>query len=181
MTWLVLNGTSAYDLVLPDPLAASTNLTETLAGLRSDRVSVFTYPLTIELIRIQQLVGAFQFAIAGPPGVYSVFGSADFATWNEVGVTTNRLGKIVFTDTLAHLSELKFYRALLQRPPTNSVPDTLVFIPPNTFTMGSPTNEVGHSADEAPQTLVTFSNGFWISKYLVTQGDYLVITGTKIS
>ena len=38
------------------------------------------------------------------------------------------------------LSPQKFYRALLQVPPAN-----MVFIPPNTFTMGSPTNELDRS------------------------------------
>jgi formylglycine-generating enzyme required for sulfatase activity len=48
----------------------------------------------------------------------------------------NPLGGILFTDTDAHLSPKKFYRAIRQIPPTN-----MVFIPPGTFTMGSPTND----------------------------------------
>ena len=63
---------------------------------------------------------------------------------------TNSLGSIVFTDVAAHLSPQKFYRVLLQSPPTN-----MVFIPPNTFTMGSPTNELHHDTNEGPQTTVT--------------------------
>jgi formylglycine-generating enzyme required for sulfatase activity len=48
----------------------------------------------------------------------------------------------------------------------------LVFIPSGTFTMGSPTNEVDRFSDEGPQTSVTFSQGFWISKKLVTQQEF---------
>jgi hypothetical protein len=44
---------------------------------------------------------------------------------------TNQLGSAIFTDAIS--SPQKFYRALLQGPPTN-----MVFIPPNTFTMETP-------------------------------------------
>jgi formylglycine-generating enzyme required for sulfatase activity len=49
----------------------------------------------------------------------------------------------------------------------------MVFIPPNTFTMGTPATEVNRHADEGPQTTVTLSRGFWIGKYEVTQREYL--------
>jgi formylglycine-generating enzyme required for sulfatase activity len=169
-------------LVLSEPLAASTNLTvnlTTVASLQDQGVSVFTYPLTIELIRIQQLIGAFQFAINGPPGVYSVLSSTNLAAWSELGVTTNSLGKVVFTDGAAHLSSQKFYRARLESAPVT--PTNMVFIPPNTFTLGSPTNEVGHQSDESPQTIVTLSHGFWMAKFLVTQRDYLAVIGSNPS
>jgi formylglycine-generating enzyme required for sulfatase activity len=42
--------------------------------------------------------------------------------------------------------------------------------------MGSPTNEAFRSSDEA-QHVVTISRGFWMEKYLVTQGDYLAVVG----
>jgi formylglycine-generating enzyme required for sulfatase activity len=47
--------------------------------------------------------------------------------------------------------------------------------------MGSPNNEVGHQADEGPQTSVTLSHGFWIGKYEVTQREYLAVTGENPS
>jgi hypothetical protein len=82
------------------------------------------------------LNGAFKFGITGPPGVYTLLGSTDLAAWSAVGVTTNNLGAINFTDVTSHFSPQKFYRAVRFDPPAN-----VVFIPPNTFTMGSPTNE----------------------------------------
>src|SRR5262249_34130635 len=100
-------------LVLSDSLAA-TNLVDTVAALRSQGVSVFTYPLAVQLIRPRQLVGAFQFAVIGPPGVYAVVGSPDLAAWGELGAVTNILGTIVFTDGTAHLAPVQFYRALRQ-------------------------------------------------------------------
>jgi len=70
----------------------------------------------------------------------------------------------------------RFYRAVVFAAPTN-----LVFIPPGTFRMGSPTNEVGRSDDEGPQTAVTISRGFWMGKCEVTQGEYLAVMGSNPS
>ena len=128
MTQLIGLGFLANPLatfVLPETLAA-TNLAGDVATLRNQGVEVFTYPLAVELIRLRQPIGAFQFAVTGPPGVYAVLASPDLAVWSELGAVTNSLGSIVFTDVAAHLSPQKFYRVLLQSPPTN-----MVFIPPN--------------------------------------------------
>jgi formylglycine-generating enzyme required for sulfatase activity len=57
----------------------------------------------------------------------------------------------------------------------------MVFIPPNTFTMGTPTNEVNRAPDEGPQMTVTISRGFWIGKYEVTQREYLAVIGSNPS
>jgi hypothetical protein len=89
---------------------------------------------------------------------------------------TNPLGRIDFTDVAAQLSQQRFYRAVLQSPPTN-----MVFIPANTFTMGGPTNDLDRSIFEGPQTTVTLTRGFWIGKYEVTQGEYLTVTGENPS
>jgi formylglycine-generating enzyme required for sulfatase activity len=57
----------------------------------------------------------------------------------------------------------------------------MVFVPPNTFTMGSPTNDLDHASDEVPQTIVTLTRGFWMGKFEVTQGEYLSIMNTNPS
>jgi hypothetical protein len=116
-------------LVLSEVLAASTNLTmnmgDTIATLPGKGVSVFIYPLTVQLLRPRPLIGAFQFGITGPPGVYSILESTDLAAWSVLGAVTNSLGSISFVDTTAQLSSQKFYRALQQSPPAN-----MVFIAP---------------------------------------------------
>jgi len=69
----------------------------------------------------------------------------------------------------------RFYRVVVFAAPTN-----LVFIPPGTFRMGSPTNEVGRDGRydwEGPQTAVTISRGCWMGKCEVTQGEYLAVMG----
>jgi len=174
---LGLDGNPLTTLVASEPLAA--RLPNVVASLRHQGVNVFTYPLAPKLIRIQQTVGAFQFAINGPPGVYTVLQSTNLAAWSALRSVTNPLGTITFTDGTANLSPTKFYRVTFQTPA--AVPANMVFIPANTFTLGSPTNEVGHQSDESPQTTVTLTHGFWMGKYLVTQREYLAVTGSNPS
>jgi formylglycine-generating enzyme required for sulfatase activity len=70
----------------------------------------------------------------------------------------------------------RFYRATAMDAPTN-----MVFIPPGTFRMGSPTREVDRTANEGPQTAVIISRGAWIGKYEVIQGEYLAVMGSNPS
>jgi formylglycine-generating enzyme required for sulfatase activity len=78
----------------------------------------------------------------------------------------------LWADKSAPARGKRFYRAVSMAAPTN-----MVFIPPGTFRMGSPTNEVDRGADEGSQTAVTTSRGFWMGKYEVTQGEYQAVTG----
>ncbi len=69
----------------------------------------------------------------------------------------------------------------------------LVWIPPGTFTMGSPANENGRPRkdgqpeedgqirEEDPQHQVTISRGFWMGKYPVTQAQYQPLMGENPS
>jgi formylglycine-generating enzyme len=52
--------------------------------------------------------------------------------------------------------------------------ENLVFIPPGTFTMGSPVDQALRNPDETQHT-VTITQGFWMGRHLVTQGEYLLI------
>lgn len=168
-------GNPLTSVVLPEPLA-DTSLADSVASLEAQGIPVLTYPLTVQLARPRPLVGAFQFGILGPPGVYTVLQSTDLAIWSPLGVTTNRLGAITFTDVSADSLPRKFYRAMPQAPPTN-----MILIAPNTFTMGSPTNDPDRAIEEVPQTAVTLTQGFWIGKFEVTQGEYLSVMNTNPS
>ncbi|MFM8582475.1 MAG: formylglycine-generating enzyme family protein [Planctomycetaceae bacterium] len=53
----------------------------------------------------------------------------------------------------------------------------LAWCPAGTFTMGSPKSEVGRYEDEE-QVEVTLTEGFWIGKYEVTQGEWESVMGT---
>ena len=55
----------------------------------------------------------------------------------------------------------------------------MIFCPPGTFTMGSPTTEAGRQSDETEHN-VTLTQGFYLSKYEVTQAQYeAVMTGNS--
>ncbi len=56
-----------------------------------------------------------------------------------------------------------------------------VWLPAGRFVMGSPTDEQGRGNDESPQTQVTFTHGFYIGRYEVTQGEYLSVIGNNPS
>ena len=57
----------------------------------------------------------------------------------------------------------------------------LVDIPAGTFVMGSPASEAERSDSEGPQTTVTISYCFKMSKYPLTQGQYKTVLGANPS
>src|SRR5580765_7766821 len=68
----------------------------------------------------------------------------------------------------------RFYRAVIV------VQTNVIWVPPGTFFMGSPTNELERSSSEVRHS-VTFTRGFFIGKYPVTQGNYLSLVNTNPS
>jgi uncharacterized protein YjbI with pentapeptide repeats/N-acetylneuraminic acid mutarotase len=57
----------------------------------------------------------------------------------------------------------------------------MIWCPPGTFTMGSPSEEVGRRADREDEHNVTLTQGFYLGKYEVTQAQYEAITGLNPS
>lgn len=74
-------------------------------------------------------------------------------------------------DPHAATSPGRIYRAVVDDVRTN-----LIFIPPGTFRMGSPTNEEGRLPNEGPQTDVILTRGFYLATLKVTQRDYQRVT-----
>lgn len=161
-------------LALSEPEA--TNLSAAVDPLRSHGTIVSTYPAALQLLRPGPLAGSFSFPLVGPPGFYSILGSSDLAAWREIGVVSNAFGAAGFEDATARFSSQRFYRALQFLPASE-----MVFIPPNTFRMGSPIDELHRQENEGPQTTVTLTRGFWIGKFEVTQGEYLSLVHTNPS
>jgi formylglycine-generating enzyme required for sulfatase activity len=118
--------------------------------------------------------------IVGATGtVYAIESTADLAqtnSWTSLAFIQLPTTNYLFVDTSAPLGGHRFYRAVLQNPPTN-----MVFVPPSSFRMGSPTNEFNRTADESPQTTVILTRGFWIGKYEVTEGEYVSLMNTNPS
>ena len=76
----------------------------------------------------------------------------------------------------------RIYRALKVTKPEGVQPiENMVWIPAGTFTMGSPDTERGRWDHEGPLTRVTLTQSFWMSKYEVTQREYLAMMGNNPS
>jgi formylglycine-generating enzyme required for sulfatase activity len=109
-------------------------------------------------------------------GIQSTANVSQSNSWTTLAFVELTSTNQLFVDTAAPVAGNRFYRALLQSPPTN-----MIFVPPNAFRLGSPTNEAGRQADEGPQMDVTITRGFWMSKFEVTQREYLAVTGSNPS
>jgi formylglycine-generating enzyme required for sulfatase activity len=129
------------------------------------------------LLNLQLYAGL---SITGSVGnVYAVEYVTDLAqtnSWRCLEFLQLPASPYLWADKSAPATGRRFYRAVQTGAPTN-----MVFIPPGTFRMGSPTNEVDRYDGEGPQTEVTISRGFWMGKYEVTQGEYLAVMGTNPS
>jgi formylglycine-generating enzyme required for sulfatase activity len=112
--------------------------------------------------------------------VYSIQYATDLSSTNQWVDRTQLQAQgasNLWTDPSAPTPGQRFYRAVSVPAPADT---NLVFIQPGTFMMGSPTNEAERAADETQHT-VTISRGFWMGKYLVTQGDYFAVVGSNPS
>ncbi len=83
-------------------------------------------------------------------------------------------------DDASPATATRFYRAFSPQEPANLFPTNLAWIPPGSFTMGSPTSERERVADETQHT-VTLTREFYMGKYEVTQGEYLLLMGNNPS
>jgi formylglycine-generating enzyme required for sulfatase activity len=97
-------------------------------------------------------------------------------SWDSLTAVT------VQTDGTIVVDVPRFYR--LRGVPGNPDPGRLVWVPPGSFTMGSPDNEPDREpllplfgwGDET-QHVVTITEGFWMGKHEVTQEAFLEVTG----
>jgi formylglycine-generating enzyme required for sulfatase activity len=116
--------------------------------------------------------------ITGAVGkVYTVQYTTDLAQsndWQAAGLVQLPGSPYLWVDTTAPATGRRFYRAV--EGPTN-----MVWIPPGTFTMGSPSNELERSEYEGPHTVVTLTRGFFMGKYEVTQEEYVEVRGNNPS
>ena len=100
----------------------------------------------------------------------------DPSTWRCLEFLQLPASPYLWADKSAPATGKRFYRAQVFGAPAN-----MAFIPPGTFRMGSPTNEVDRFDNVGPQTAVIISRGFWMGKYEVTQGEYEAVMGSNPS
>jgi formylglycine-generating enzyme required for sulfatase activity len=102
--------------------------------------------------------------------------STDLIHWAPILATNAADWSVMWADMDAQRYPWRFYRLSLFRPP-----ESFVWIPPGTFTLGSPDTEVDREASEGPQTEVAVTRGFWMNRYEVTQGEYFAVMGANPS
>jgi formylglycine-generating enzyme required for sulfatase activity len=102
--------------------------------------------------------------------------SNDASAWRCLEFLQLPASPYLWADKSAPATANRLYRAVAMEAPTN-----MVFIPPGTFRMGSPEHEVDRYYWEGPQTDAIISRGFWMGKYEVTQGEYVVLKGQNPS
>lgn len=62
-------------------------------------------------------------------------------------------------------------------PPEQPVEQRMRWIPPGSFPMGSPEDELGRFEDEGPQHQVTLTHGYWLGDTPVTQALWAAVKG----
>jgi formylglycine-generating enzyme required for sulfatase activity len=101
--------------------------------------------------------------------------------WLSLGPVVVANSSWFFYDTNASSSSQRYYRAVArghERPPT---PAGMVWLPPGTFVMGSPLSDLDFVANEGPPTEVRLTQGFFLGRCEVTQGEYAGVMGANPS
>lgn len=139
-------------------------------------------------LNIQMVAGAGKIEIIGGNGLVGIeyTTNLDHATvWSLLEIVQATSNPYFYSDASATNAPKRFYRAFVEnsgntnQPPANPDPQHLVWIKPGTFTMGSPLTELDRKPNEGPQTQVTISQAFLMSKYETTQGEYLAVMRTN--
>jgi formylglycine-generating enzyme required for sulfatase activity len=107
---------------------------------------------------------------------FQVESSDDLQAWAAVGAPVVGQGRpaAVLDDRPRAGVASRSYRV---RALGVAAPPGMAWIPPGTFTMGSPDAELGRSASEGPQKQVAITREFWLGRTEVTQGEYQALMG----
>lgn len=110
----------------------------------------------------------------------------DFFETRPARSKRTRLRLALVASGLFLLGSFSLSLSAAENPPatTRTIADLkldLLWVEPGSFTMGSPPEEPERNKAEGPQTLVTFSAGFWLGKTEVTQAQYEAVMGKNPS
>ena len=128
-----------------------------------------TYDAVTQKIRLDWL--------SNPQNYFIIYTTGEITDqWLKTGEIITSAEKTEFFD-LPNLNS-RFYRV----DRCNGMPlPGMTWIQAGTFLMGSPTNELERQGNEGPQTLVTISRGFWMSRFEVTQKEYQTVMSNNPS
>ena len=129
-------------------------------------------------LAVQRVGGNLRLTVTGEVGspctIQYATNLSGTAPWLFLTNSTLAGSPLIVTNPVATNSDTRFYRVAIVAP-TNAP-----WISAGTFLMGSPTNESARGSDETRHS-VTISKGFYMSKYLVTQSNYIVLMATNPS
>jgi len=154
------------------------------SGYTSTPTVVIAAPVGVTLLSLQMVP---MVTINGQTGDTDQIESSDSLGADAVWVP---LATVVLTNTVQEWCDSvsqpgafrRFYQAVRLGPGGWPTPGLrFVWLPGGQFLMGSPADEVDRQADEGPQTLVTLTQGFFLGRYEVTQGEYLSVIGSNPS
>jgi formylglycine-generating enzyme required for sulfatase activity len=142
--------------------------------LRSASVVMGQAPVGLEIERTAGSEGLRLAFAASTGSVYRVYQSRDLNLWIPQQILVASEAQMSL-DITADQTGSAFYR--LAGIPVQPLAQ-MIWISPGKFVMGSPPNEIGHYLDkEQPQTRVTLTRGYWISRYEVTQAEFEKVMG----
>lgn len=160
--------------------------------------------LTLPLLGTERLAAGMPFetlrprlVVIGEPGttctLQCMAGLGSGGAWSTLAQRVLEEGPWVHLDQETADGGIRFYQVMTADAPAptlkaeavwvgptgipNPNPARLVWLPPGSFPMGSPSSERGRRPSEGPQTQVTLTEGFWMGKYEVTQGEYAAVMG----
>lgn len=139
--------------------------------------------LGIKMVPVTLLLPQLQ--LTAPQGSTNVLEvSTNLTAWQDVTTLVFTSTNLLWVDIYPRGSAA-YYRMRRINPgslPPFPAPRTnLVWIPSGQFVMGSPGSDLDADGDEAPQTTVTFTKGFFMGKYEVTQAEYFAVVGSNPS
>ena len=105
--------------------------------------------------------------------------STDAVNWTEIASASSPY-KVKISDKKLFFCAKGETSKNMTIPLSDTVSLDMIWIEPGTFTMGSPSDELGRDSDET-QHQVTLTRGYWLGKYEVTQAQYEAVMGTNPS
>ena len=147
-------------------------------------------PLTsaAELLQVAVAEGYCWIGILTQPGAtYQLQCSTNLNAWDTLAANIPGTGgayQILDPDPISTQAR-RFYRALQFTGPSpgepagNPNPAAWAWVSPGTFTLGGATGSIGQESDETPATAVVLTNGFWVSRFEVSQQEYLNLIGVN--
>jgi formylglycine-generating enzyme required for sulfatase activity len=94
--------------------------------------------------------------------------------WKEA-INGHGSRKIVLTNSAA--TTARFFQGVIHGLTTNPAPQIWASLAADSFTMGSPPDEPDRDADEGPQISVQFSQTVFMSRFEVTEAEFVAVMG----